>query len=290
MMNLQPTEGRPPADPMQDGPFMKLHDLGKELNAQRSNETELCDISFKLGKEIVWAHQSVLFTRSPYIDNLLLHKELKKIEVEIQGLNAKAFSEVIQFFYTSEMCINRHNVEEILPVACFLQVADVKKHCESILKQSMNIHNVSRIWRLASQLKCEELIAHAFKYATANFIRLAQANEFVQLDLKQLADVISHPGFFIEVEQDLYTSVMKWVTYDVTTREVHLKELLDCVRFPLLGLQFVEKTVENDDLIQKSHVLTKIVQESKADMKLFESQLKPNSSLVFTGLLNNCLN
>ena len=54
--------------------------------------------------------------------------------VVLPGLKSKAFSLILDYMYTSELQINKENVEDLLFVACLLQVRSISKYkCYAIL-------------------------------------------------------------------------------------------------------------------------------------------------------------
>ena len=52
---------------------------------------------------------------------------------------------------------------------------------------------------------------------------------------------------------------MRWLKYDVCNRQLHMVEVLGCVRFPLVSKTFLSKTVQAEPLIQDNPQCLKMV-------------------------------
>lgn len=59
----------------------------------------------------------------------------------LQELDEHAMETIVDFFYSGEMEISEDNVQELLPVACLLQVQSVQQACCEFLKRQLSSEN-----------------------------------------------------------------------------------------------------------------------------------------------------
>ena len=67
--------------------------------------------------------------------------ESRQSTVTLQELDDVAMEAIVDFFYSGEIDISENNVQELLPVACLLQVQSVQKACCDFLERQLSTEN-----------------------------------------------------------------------------------------------------------------------------------------------------
>ena len=67
--------------------------------------------------------------------------ESRQSTVTLQELDEGAMEAIVDFFYSGEIDISENNVQELLPVACLLQVQSVQKACCDFLERQLSTEN-----------------------------------------------------------------------------------------------------------------------------------------------------
>ena len=67
--------------------------------------------------------------------------ESRQSTVTLQELDEGAMEAIVDFFYSGEIDISESNVQELLPVACLLQVQSVQKACCDFLERQLSTEN-----------------------------------------------------------------------------------------------------------------------------------------------------
>ena len=102
-------------------------------------------------------------------------------------------------------------------------------------------------------LGCASLVTACQKYVKKFFAKVYETEEFMNLEIEEVSEIISEDELFVTSEQFVFNAVVKWVKYDRELREEHLPYLLAKVRLPLLTPQFLSDTVASEELIRSSH-------------------------------------
>ncbi|XP_007570147.1 zinc finger and BTB domain-containing protein 17 isoform X2 [Poecilia formosa] len=104
----------------------------EQLNRQRKQGL-LCDCTFVVDGVDFKAHKAVLAACSVYFRTLFLDQ---KDVVHLDISNAAGLGQVLDFMYTSKLCLNPNNIEDVLSVAHFLQMQEIINACSAY--QSMS--------------------------------------------------------------------------------------------------------------------------------------------------------
>ncbi|XP_054904546.1 zinc finger and BTB domain-containing protein 17 isoform X2 [Poeciliopsis prolifica] len=104
----------------------------EQLNQQRKQGL-LCDCTFVVDGVDFKAHKAVLAACSVYFRTLFLDQ---KDVVHLDISNAAGLGHVLDFMYTSKLCLNHNNIEDVLSVAHFLQMQEIINACSAY--QSMS--------------------------------------------------------------------------------------------------------------------------------------------------------
>lgn len=63
-------------------------------------------------------------------------------EIKLHGITKSGLKNIIDFIYTSEVCLDMYNLQETLEAANFLQVMPVLRFCNQLLSSEVsNFHS-----------------------------------------------------------------------------------------------------------------------------------------------------
>lgn len=105
------------------------------LNEQRL-QGQLCDITVRVQGHLFKAHTNVLASAMGYFRDLFLNpnKQVKKDIIEIPMIvNSIGFAKVLDFIYTSQLCLSQSSVMQVLCSACYLQIPYVVDKCQEFI-------------------------------------------------------------------------------------------------------------------------------------------------------------
>ena len=244
------------------------------LDVLRKTE-ELCDVTINVGTRKFPAHKVVLSACCPYFRAMFTREmaESRQKDIKIQDVDEKAMEQLIDFAYTAVIRIDETNVQIVLPAACLLQLTEIQQACCEFLKKQLDPTNCLGIKSFADTHACTELLRVADLFTLHNFQDVIDSEEFLLLPVEQLCELISSDELNVISEEDVFTSVMKWVRFNISERRDKLKQVLKYVRLPLLSAKFLVGVVSADLLIKYDESCRELVDEAKNYLLLPEQRL-----------------
>ncbi|XP_045102312.1 kelch-like protein diablo isoform X2 [Portunus trituberculatus] len=226
---------------------------------------ELCDVVLIVGSRKIFAHRVILSACSPYFHAMFTSEllEARLTEVPIRDIDEDAVDLLVNFCYTSEITIEESNVQTLLPAACLLHLQEIQDVCCEFLKQQLHPSNCLGIRAFADTHACRDLLRIADKFTQHNFQEVMEGEEFMDLPVRQLMDIISSDELNVRSEEQVFSAVMAWIKYNVTERRPYLARVLEHVRLPLLSPKFLVGTVGSDLLIKSDEACRDLVDEAK---------------------------
>ena len=183
-------------------------------------------------------------------------------------------------------------VYDLLNESFLFQLHEVQDYCSEFLRSQLDPSNCLGIRAFADTHSCRELLKIADKYMQNNFIDVVESDEFMQLPIGQLIEMISNDELNVKHEEQVFQAVMSWIRQNVNERKQHLGQLLCHVRLPLLDTKFLVTKVGNDALIKQDQVCRDLIDEAKdyhllpMDRSLMQGpRTKPRKPFLLTEVL-----
>ncbi|OQR69674.1 actin binding protein-like, partial [Tropilaelaps mercedesae] len=224
----------------------------KAMNAMRYNG-QLCDVVLRSdslsGSQQLSAHRLVLAASSAYFFAMFNGElaERNRSEVTLHSVDGLALQLIVDFCYTGEIVINQNNVQHLLPAANFLQVETVREACCKFLLSQLEPSNCLGIRSFADANCCLDLQGRSHRFALHNFHNVSLTEEFLQLDVQHVEDLVSSNELNVPAEECVYKAIMRWVKHE-SGRERNLERLLRHCRLPLVDRHFLLSDVSEEPL------------------------------------------
>ncbi|KAL1231378.1 Kelch-like protein 3 [Trichinella pseudospiralis] len=200
------------------------------------------------------AHRIILASACPYFKAMFQSNmsEVGQGKIRIHGVEPDALKSVVNFMYTSEIEITAENVQYILNASDLLEMSDVTNCCCEFLKSQLSPSNCITIQEFAEQHSCIALSMFARVYCEEHFDEVIKNEEYLSLSLENMLQIVSSDRLKTRCESAVCEAVMKWTKHDLERRLVHLPKLFQCIRLPLLPVQYLFDVVEKDELVKAS--------------------------------------
>lgn len=197
-------------------------------------------------------HRLVLAASSPFFKAMFLSdlEESKKREIVLRDVEPGIMGMILHYLYTSDIDLTEQNVQDIFMVANMYQIPSIFSVCVTYLQEKMVLGNCFAIFRLGILLDCPRLILAAREFICERYQVVVRDQDFLQLAPSELASIITSDSLNVEREEVVFESLMDWVRHDETNRMKDLAELLHCVRFRLIPLEYFNEKVEHHQYIQ----------------------------------------
>ena len=240
-------------------------ELVKRLNMLRGQD-HLCDVTLvtKDDKEFK-AHRNVLSAASPFFFKLFQSdmKENREGIVQFEEISGAVMRDVLEFIYTGSVEVTQENSEDLIAAANYLLIPGLKTVSGRYLERQMSKSNCISTFYFAEMYQCDELITNIREFIHANFASVAEMDEFLTLEAKEVGRWISSDEISVAVEADVFMIVLKWIERNKSERRASFEQLFRHVRLAFLSRDFLIDVVTNE-----------LVEENSDCLKLISKALK----------------
>ena len=223
---------------------------------QRRNE-QFCDVILEVvsgnGQARLKAHSVVLCAVSPFFYNALNSdmKEKKEGVIRLEETRKAVMEEVLEYLYTGHVDINENKVFDLLAVADYFLIASLKTLCVNVLLQALSLSSCIAAYYTALKYRCEGLQKGAKDFILANFVVVAETEDFLNLSSKQVEEWISSDEIIVEGEEEVFEVVVKWMKRN-ESQEQNLYELFRHIRCIYLPRVYLSNVALHDPLVKNN--------------------------------------
>ena len=225
----------------------------------------MCDVTIKIEDEEFHAHRNILSASSDYFFAMFNGnmKERHAREITISGVDKDSMEQIMHFIYTGEITLDWNNVEPILQSANLMLVQSVKDACSRFLESRLTVKNCIGIQGLAETYACTKLWEIANTFIFQNFPHVAESEEFLNLNEKQVEVLFQSDDISVENEERVYEALLGWIKYDLENRRELFPNLMEYIRLPLVSPYYLVDVVENEELFNSSPRCKELLQEAQ---------------------------
>ena len=235
-------------------------ELAKRLNMLRRQD-HLCDITLvtKDDKEFK-AHRNILSAASPFFCKVLQSdmKENREGIVRFEEISGAVMEDVLEFIYTGSVEVTQENCKDLIAAANYLLILGLKKLSGRFLQRDISKSNCFSTFYFAEMYQCDELITNTRKFIHANFASVAEMDEFLNLEAKEVERWISSDEISVAVEADVFKIVLKWIEQNKSERKASFEQLFRHVRLTSLSRDFLLDVVTNE-LVEENFNCFKLI-------------------------------
>ena len=232
-------------------------EMMKRLDIQRRNE-QFCDVILEVGsgddQALLKAHSVVLCAASPFFYNALNSdmREKKEGVIRLEETSKAVMEEVLEYLYTGHVDINENSASfDLIAAADYFVMPSLKALCGKAILKTLALCNCVSIYYFASKYRCEELQKGAKDFILANFVAVAETEDFLKLSSKQVEEWISSDEIIVEGEEEVFEVTVKWMKRN-EVQEHNFYELfrhIRCIHLPhvyLLNIALHDPWVKNN--------------------------------------------
>ncbi|XP_014857677.1 PREDICTED: kelch-like protein 40a [Poecilia mexicana] len=245
-------------DPMRQ-PRMYQQTLLQDGLCDLLDNDKFVDCVLKIQDKEFPCHRLVLAASSPFFKAMFLSEleESKKREIVLKDVDPSVMEMILRYLYTSDINLTEQNVQDIFMVANMYQIPSIFSVCLTYLQEKMVLGNCLAIFKLGLLLDCPRLTLGAREFICERYQVVMRDQDFFQLSPSELAIILSSDALNVEREEQVFESLMEWIKHDETMRLKELPELLHCVRFRLIPIDYFKEKVESHQYIRFNQEIKK---------------------------------
>uniref|UniRef100_A0A667ZST3 Kelch like family member 10 n=1 Tax=Myripristis murdjan TaxID=586833 RepID=A0A667ZST3_9TELE len=225
-----------------------------ESHKENLSTGKLCDVVIRVDDVEFNIHKVVLCSCSPYFralfDTCWTNPE-KKV-YNIPGLSSHMMHLIIEYVYTHSVPVTEENVEELLAAADQFAVEGVVDACCEFLEKQLCSENCIGIWKFVDIYYCPALRHKAYLFILHHFEEVATCEEFLQLSVEQVADIIQRDDLNVKHESSVFEAIVHWISHSPEDRKHHIAMLLSKVRLALMNAEYLLNNVKNHVLVKNN--------------------------------------
>jgi len=233
-------------------------EMMKRLDIQRRNE-QFCDVILEVGsgddQARLKAHRVVLCAASPFFNNALNSdmKEKKEGMIRLEETSKAVMEEVLEYLYTGHVDISENTSAnfDLIAAADYFVIPSLKTLCGKGIFKTLALCNCVSIYYFASKYRCEELQKGANDFILANFVAVAETEDFLNLTSKEVEKWISSDKIIVEGEEEVFEVVVKWMERNESQKQ-NFYELFRHIRCVYLPRVYLLNVVLRDPLVKNN--------------------------------------
>ena len=233
------------------------------LNILR-RENSFTDVKIQVEDSQFPVHKCVLSSFSPYFKAMFTAGllETEQDVVTLNGVEPSMISSLIDYAYTGEIPITKHNVQNMLSAANLLEILPVRDACCQFLDKNMDESNCLGIHCFAEVHSCTELMHKAKKFVLKHFQEIIEGEEFINISEVKLVEIISSDDLEVDKEETVFHACLKWLnSQERVPKSFH--QVLEHIRLPLLTPYFIHDVVERTPAVSESAECRSLVEEAR---------------------------
>lgn len=157
----------------------------------------------------------------------------------------------MSFLYTGEAEICYETVKEILEVADYFQIADLKTCCQSYLESvSMTVENCVQMCLLCSLYNLE-YYNKVFEFLRGHLPDIMQQEDALTLTSESVMSLLTDVTLSYVEQKEFYEFIIKWVEFDPQNREEFFPELFCSLDLKKIPRSLLENEIEAYPLVKK---------------------------------------
>ncbi len=237
--------------------------LVNTLNGFRKRKY-MCNVVLLCSGREYFAHKDFLCAASPYFRNCFIDdlnaQASPGVKLDLtNSISAGIMEDILQFVYLGEVCVHKENVKELIAASDFLQMSNLKDIVCRFYEKKLCASNCLSISSLADEFNCVSLKKSADRYVCRHFVSVSQSDEFLSLNINQVAHIISNNNLNVIGEEKVFEAVMNWIGRDQTQRCDYISRLLEHVRLPLINKYYIFDKIVNNEAIMRNEQCQKLV-------------------------------
>ncbi|XP_058478996.1 kelch-like protein 10 [Solea solea] len=212
-----------------------------------------CDAVIRVEDVDYKIHKFVLCDSSPYFSPFFSPRwNADTMVFDIHGLSPDIMQLIIEFAYSGSVLVTKDNAEEVTLAADMLNVQGVVQACSNFFGEQLCPENCIGIWQFTHFFFHPDLQRKACHYITEHFDEVVPCEEFLQLSLQELADILGRDELNMRNESNVFEAILRWISHKHEEREKHMTVLFSKFRMALTSTAYIYMDVMTNELVKNT--------------------------------------
>ena len=242
--------------------LLVTHDTLSNLEKQRQNNDQMCDVILQVENEEFPAHRLVLSASSEYFLKMFTieMKEKNSKKIPMKSVTPTAMSEILKSIYTQQIAFSKTNISDILHGASLMQFSGIVNAAEAYIKQTITMENCFWFRELVLGHPFETLKEVVISYFLLHMEEVSTHLEFLNFTFDEVDKIFSSNDLCTNTEEAVFEMLVKWVNANVEDRKEYFPSLFKHVRLQFVPIDYIIDCVRENKLVRQFNECRAIVE------------------------------
>jgi hypothetical protein len=162
------------------------------------------------------------------------------------------FESVLRFMYKGEVDLDSETVGRVLRLAKFLRLDELAQICVQFMRDTLDIENCVRYWRLVEEDDDSDLGARCKELLVREFTRVVAATDLRAITQGMMTAAIASDDLDVGSEFEVYEILIKWFDANLSdARSVRPLPLLCLIRWSGIPTEYIRSKMISRDVLMK---------------------------------------
>ncbi|XP_019957067.2 kelch-like protein 10 isoform X2 [Paralichthys olivaceus] len=233
-----------------------------ETPNERRLAGQFCDAILQVEDVQFPIHRIILCDCGPFFQALFQHQVTTEKVFHITHVSPDIMQIIIDFAYTDSLAVTKDNVQELIVTADMFNITSIIEACSKFICEHLCPQNCICIWQFTDIYPFSDLRRKAFHYIMRHFEGVVNCEEYLQLSLQELTEILGKDEVNVRNERTLFDVILRWITHIPKEREQHMAVLLSKVRLGRTSIEYIENNVMTNELVKFNPECLEIVNRS----------------------------
>ncbi|XP_017850022.1 kelch-like protein 40b [Drosophila busckii] len=200
---------------------------------QLLQERRNTNVRVVIGESQVPAHLIVLQCYAGTLQDLGGNSS-SSIELPVERVTPRAFELIYDWMLARRPRLCRLGLLEVLRASQFLKMPQLEQQCNCCLAKGFHEAAAVCLYLEARLLDMERRQRSMLQRVGGFFLTLVASEEFLQLPLRALRELLQSNELGVNTEQETLMSALRWLNHNWPQREPLIQPVMQCVRFALV--------------------------------------------------------
>ncbi|WAR23710.1 KLH11-like protein [Mya arenaria] len=184
-------------------------------------------------------------------DQMTAQSEFCDVTLAFCGIFS-AVRAAITFLYTGTITLQYCSIKEILEVADYLQIDDLKSECTNYLMNvEITINNCVNLCLMAS-LYDLDIYIRVYEYIRGHLPEVLEHSDTLSLTSESIIEMLKDPTLSYVSKKEFFEFVLRWIDHDKENREQYFEAMFCEMDLKKMRREFLETVVESCELVKSS--------------------------------------
>jgi len=142
------------------------------------------DVKFLVDGKYIYVHKAILKIRCEHFNTMFQNhwEENSQEVIEITQFSYPVYRAFLHYLYTDEVQIPDEDKIGLLDLANSYCEAQLKRHCEFLIRQQITVENVALLYATALRYQAKDLEEFCLRYSLNHMTAVTQSESFANLD------------------------------------------------------------------------------------------------------------